>query len=92
MAPADPDLTDPRAYRRLAAMIRSVGKGLGALSQSSMAKEAAAASYETGGASGKLTLTPAERVACPVTAAACVDLAAHVTWLQADGGVTFCPG
>jgi hypothetical protein len=72
-------------------MIRSVGEGLGALSQSSMAKAAAAASDETARASGKLTLTPAERAACPVAAAACVDLAAHVTWLQAGGDVTFGP-
>ena len=29
--------------------------------------------------------------ACPAAAAACVDLARHITWLQSDGKVSFGP-
>jgi hypothetical protein len=36
-------------------------------------------------------LTAYERHACPATAAACVDLTRDITWLQADGRVTFGP-
>jgi hypothetical protein len=38
-----------------------------------------------------LTLTTQDRQACPVSATACVDLTRHITWLQADGQVTFGP-
>jgi lipoprotein-anchoring transpeptidase ErfK/SrfK len=38
-----------------------------------------------------LSLTAAERRSCPKAAAACVDLATHVTWLQSRGKVTFGP-
>lgn len=38
-----------------------------------------------------LTLTAADRRNCPVTATACVDLARHITWLQAHGKPSFGP-
>jgi hypothetical protein len=44
-----------------------------------------------GPGSGKPTLTTAERHACPAAATACVDLPAHLTWLQSDGKVTYGP-
>lgn len=40
---------------------------------------------------GKPLLTPRARRSCPAAASACVDLADHVTWLQADGRVTYGP-
>jgi L,D-transpeptidase catalytic domain len=36
-------------------------------------------------------LTAADHQDCPAAAAACVDLARHITWLQHDGRVTFGP-
>jgi lipoprotein-anchoring transpeptidase ErfK/SrfK len=45
----------------------------------------------TGSGTGKLALTAAERHACPAAASACVDLPAHLTWLQSDGNVTYGP-
>jgi hypothetical protein len=48
-----------------------------------------------GGASRRvkapLTLTAADRRDCPAAAGACVDLARHITWLQAAGKVNFGP-
>ena len=41
--------------------------------------------------SGSLALTTGDHSACPPAAAACVDLARHLTWLQSDGTVTFGP-
>ena len=38
-----------------------------------------------------LILTAADRKDCPAAATACVDLARHLTWLQADGKVSFGP-
>ncbi len=38
-----------------------------------------------------LVLTSADRRDCPATAAACVDLARHITWLQANGRLAFGP-
>jgi hypothetical protein len=38
-----------------------------------------------------LVLTAADHRDCPAGATACVDLARHVTWLQAGGTVTFGP-
>jgi hypothetical protein len=38
-----------------------------------------------------LVLTAADHQDCPVTAAACVDLTRHITWLQAQGKITFGP-
>ncbi|HVT68109.1 MAG TPA: L,D-transpeptidase, partial [Trebonia sp.] len=38
-----------------------------------------------------LVLTAAEEHRCPAAATACVDLARHMTWLQADGRPTFGP-
>jgi L,D-transpeptidase catalytic domain len=38
-----------------------------------------------------LALTAFDRHSCPATATACVDLTRHITWLQADGQVTFGP-
>lgn len=40
---------------------------------------------------GKSLPTPRARRSCPAAASACVDLADHVTWLQADGRVTYGP-
>ena len=40
---------------------------------------------------GSLVLTARDYSACPPAAAACVDLARHLTWLQSDGEVTFGP-
>jgi hypothetical protein len=42
-------------------------------------------------APGSLALTKHDYSACPPTAAACVDLSRHLTWLQSDGKVTFGP-
>jgi len=36
-------------------------------------------------------LTAADHRDCPAAAAACVDLTRHITWLQADGRITFGP-
>jgi hypothetical protein len=38
-----------------------------------------------------LALTTRDYGACPPSAAACVDLSRHLTWLQSDGKVTFGP-
>jgi hypothetical protein len=38
-----------------------------------------------------LMLTAADHRGCPAAAAACVDLARHITWLQAGGKATFGP-
>jgi lipoprotein-anchoring transpeptidase ErfK/SrfK len=38
-----------------------------------------------------LALTAFDRQSCPAKATACVDLTRHITWLQADGQVTFGP-
>jgi hypothetical protein len=40
---------------------------------------------------GSLALTNHDYSACPPTAAACVDLSRHLTWLQSDGKATFGP-
>jgi len=42
-------------------------------------------------ATGPLTLTARDRQLCPPQAAACVDLARHISWLQAGGTVSFGP-
>jgi lipoprotein-anchoring transpeptidase ErfK/SrfK len=41
--------------------------------------------------SGPLALPARDARACPSAAAACVDLARHLTWLQSGGRVTFGP-
>jgi hypothetical protein len=38
-----------------------------------------------------LVLTAVDHQACPAAAAACVDLTRHITWLQANGKITFGP-
>jgi L,D-transpeptidase catalytic domain len=38
-----------------------------------------------------LVLTSADHHDCPATATACVDLTRHITWLQAQGKITFGP-
>lgn len=38
-----------------------------------------------------LVLTASDHRDCPAAAAACVDLARHITWLQAKGKITFGP-
>ena len=38
-----------------------------------------------------LVLTARDRESCPAAATACVDLTEHLTWLQADGKVSFGP-
>jgi hypothetical protein len=55
---------------------------------------AAAARGSASGAAASsvpLALTAHDRQACPAAAAACVDLSRHITWLQADGRVSFGP-
>jgi L,D-transpeptidase-like protein len=47
--------------------------------------------HVTSSAPAPPVLTPAERHACPAAAAACVDLKAHLTWLQSHGRPTFGP-
>jgi hypothetical protein len=42
-------------------------------------------------ASAPLALTAEDRQECPAAAAACVDLARHITWLQTGGRVSFGP-
>ena len=39
----------------------------------------------------QLVLTAADHQNCPASATACVDLTRHITWLQAQGKVTFGP-
>lgn len=70
---------------------------------SASASEAAPSAGETGsssetsgasrasGATGALALTASERRDCPAAAAACVDLAEKITWLQGAGKVTYGP-
>jgi hypothetical protein len=53
--------------------------------------ELATSAAPGGQAPAPLTLTAADRRDCPAAAMACVDLAAHLTWLQAGGRVTFGP-
>jgi hypothetical protein len=61
-------------------------------SAASPARAELAASAAPGGhAPAPLTLTAADRRDCPAAAMACVDLAAHLTWLQSGGRVTFGP-
>lgn len=43
------------------------------------------------GVQAPATLTAADRRDCPAAATACVDLTAHLTWLQSGGRVTFGP-
>jgi lipoprotein-anchoring transpeptidase ErfK/SrfK len=43
------------------------------------------------GPSAPLALTAVDRRDCPTAAAACVNLATHITWLQSDGQVSFGP-
>ena len=38
-----------------------------------------------------LVLTAADHQDCPAAAATCVDLTRHMTWLQANGRITFGP-
>jgi L,D-transpeptidase catalytic domain len=42
-------------------------------------------------ASAQPTLSAAARKSCPAAATACVDLADHLTWLQAHGRITYGP-
>jgi lipoprotein-anchoring transpeptidase ErfK/SrfK len=42
-------------------------------------------------AAGRLTLSVSARRSCPRAATACVDLSAHLTWLQSDGTITYGP-
>jgi hypothetical protein len=86
---------------RLALMAHSAGQALGTVAAgtanaSGVANASGAANTSgtvgaSGDAPGQSTLTPAQRLACTVAAVACVDLTAHVTWLQTDGKVTFGP-
>jgi lipoprotein-anchoring transpeptidase ErfK/SrfK len=65
---------------------RTVGKSGGTAKPGSIAKSGSSASGSTAP-----SLTSAERQSCPTAAAACVDLTAHLTWLQSGGKVTFGP-
>jgi lipoprotein-anchoring transpeptidase ErfK/SrfK len=42
-------------------------------------------------AAAPLVLTAADHRDCPAAATSCVDLASHITWLQANGKITFGP-
>jgi len=42
-------------------------------------------------AAGTPTLSPGARSSCPAAATACVDLNGDLTWLQADGHITYGP-
>ena len=42
-------------------------------------------------AASPAALTPAPRKSCPAEATACVDLEDHLTWLQANGRITYGP-
>jgi hypothetical protein len=42
-------------------------------------------------AAGSRALSAGARRSCPATASACVDLAAHLTWLQSGGRIFFGP-
>jgi lipoprotein-anchoring transpeptidase ErfK/SrfK len=42
-------------------------------------------------ATAPLVLTAADHRHCPAAATSCVDLARHITWLQANGKITFGP-
>jgi len=44
-----------------------------------------------GGAGVTVALTARDRQDCPPDASACVDLAEHITWLQANGQVNYGP-
>jgi hypothetical protein len=50
-----------------------------------------AVASETAGPSAPLALTAQDRQDCPAAATACVDLARHISWLQAGGRVSFGP-
>jgi hypothetical protein len=65
----------------------SAAPGAGKASSSSETTGASPA----GAATGALALTASERRDCPAAAAACVDLAGEITWLQAAGKVTYGP-
>jgi lipoprotein-anchoring transpeptidase ErfK/SrfK len=43
------------------------------------------------GGTAAVALSPAARRACPAAAAACVDLADHLTWLQSGGQISYGP-
>lgn len=66
----------------------SAGKGgMGSGSENSWGSENSGGSVD----SGALSLTRADREACPATATACVDLNGRLTWLQSGGDVTYGP-
>ncbi len=54
-------------------------------------KAGAASPSAASPAAVSLVLTAADRRDCPAAATACVDLARHVSWMQAGGRVTFGP-
>jgi len=56
-------------------------------------REPARGSHEParGTAPARLAVTAVDRKDCPAPATACVDLARHMTWLQAGGKVSFGP-
>jgi hypothetical protein len=53
--------------------------------------EAAPDAMAVPGVTVTLALGPLTRQACPATAAACVDLADHLTWLQSGGQISYGP-
>ena len=84
-APAPPG----RAARRAAPL--SAARHAAGSAASPARAEPAASAAPGGHVPAPLTLTAADRRDCPAAAMACVDLAAHLTWLQSGGRVTFGP-
>ncbi len=87
--PGPPDVAVKSAAGQLPAVAPSaVAASIAIARQNSAAQHGA-------GPSGKgavsLALTAADRKSCPAGAAACVDLARRITWLQGSGQVTFGP-
>jgi hypothetical protein len=86
--PAAGDEAIPAAHPRIS--VSALGKPAGD-AQSATRQPAAQRRPTARSGSGRLTLTAAERHACPAAASACVDLPAHLTWLQTDGRLTYGP-
>jgi len=67
------------------------GTSAAAAARATTAPTAAAAAGASQAALAPLVLTARDLESCPAAATACVDLTEHLTWLQADGKVSFGP-
>ena len=65
--------------------------GTSAAARATTAPKTSTATQAPQAALAPLVLTARDRESCPAAATACVDLAEHLTWLQADGKVNFGP-